>query len=105
MFQQTATPEDLASTAFRPARAGAAPDKAPGATGSPATHDPFLDHYFKRLDPLVAASFTPEQRQAIHSMFGRRRIARHAVEIHRSLPLRLGPHSLFLLVPPQPSTL
>src|SRR3546814_18697376 len=30
MFQQTAIPEDLASTAFRPASAGAAPDKAPG---------------------------------------------------------------------------
>ncbi|HEY9549687.1 MAG TPA: hypothetical protein VIR45_09315 [Kiloniellaceae bacterium] len=98
MFQQTATPEDLASTAFRPARAGAAPDKAPGATGSPATHDPFLDHYFKRVDPRVAASFTPEQCEAIKSMFGGRGIARHAVEIRRSLPIGRGRYYLVLLL-------
>ncbi len=50
----------------------------------------FLDHYFKRLDPEVAASFSDEQKRAIHTMFGGRGITRHAVEIRRSLPLPGG---------------
>lgn len=50
----------------------------------------FLDHYLKRLDPEVAASFTETQRQAIHTMFGGRGITRHAVEVRRSLPLPGG---------------
>src|SRR3546814_20964975 len=104
MFQQTATPEDLASTAFRPARAGAAPDKAPGAAGAPATHDPFLAHYFKRVDPRVAASFTPEQCEAIKSMFGARGIARPAVANRRSLPIGRGRYSLVLLLVREPRT-
>ncbi|MDH3594482.1 MAG: hypothetical protein OEU09_00805 [Rhodospirillales bacterium] len=47
--------------------------------------DGFLDHYFKRIDPQVAASFTPAQQQAIKTMFGTRGINRHAVDIRRGL--------------------
>jgi hypothetical protein len=47
--------------------------------------DGFLDHYFKRIDPQVAATFTPVQQQAIKTMFGARGINRHAVDIRRGL--------------------
>lgn len=47
--------------------------------------DPFLDHYFRRIDPDVAASFTDEQRRAIKVMFGARGVMRHAVDIRRSI--------------------
>lgn len=48
--------------------------------------DPFFEHYFKRIDPRVAASFTEEQRQAIRSMFdGRMAAHQHAVDLRRSL--------------------
>ena len=48
--------------------------------------DAFLDHYFKRIDPAVARSFTAEQRDAIKSILGARGMAKHAVEIRRSVP-------------------
>lgn len=51
-----------------------------------ADSDPFTEHYFQRLDPEVAASFTPEQRDAIRVMFGARGIARHGIELRRSIP-------------------
>ena len=50
----------------------------------------FLVHYFKRLDPEVAESFSEEQKRAIWTMFGGRGIAKHAVEFRRSLPLPCG---------------
>lgn len=92
MFQQSATPEDLLSSPAHPASADRAPDSP--ATGS----DPFLDHYFKRIDPRIAASFSPEQREAIKAMFGARGIARHAVEVRRSLPIGRGRYYLVLLL-------
>ena len=49
-----------------------------------------LEHYFKRLDPEVAASFTEAQREAIQTMFGARELAKHAVELRRSVPLPGG---------------
>ncbi len=49
-----------------------------------------VDHYFKRLDPEVAASFTEAQREAIQTMFGARELAKHAVELRRSVPLPGG---------------
>lgn len=49
--------------------------------------DAVLDHYLKRVDPEVAASFTDEQRAAIKTMLGARGIAKHWVEVRRSLPL------------------
>jgi hypothetical protein len=45
----------------------------------------FLDHYFKRIDPQMAASFTPAQQQAIKTMFGARGTNRHAIDIRRGL--------------------
>lgn len=48
--------------------------------------DEVLKHYLRRVDPEVADSFTPEQREAIKTMLGNRGIARHAVEIRHSLP-------------------
>ncbi len=50
----------------------------------------FLDHYFRRLAPEVAASFSAEQRAAIATMFGARGTARHAVEVRRSVPVPGG---------------
>ncbi len=50
----------------------------------------FLEHYFRRLDPEVAASFSAEQRAAMATMFGARGIARHAVEVRRSVPFPGG---------------
>ena len=50
----------------------------------------FLDHYFKRLDPEVAESFSEEQKRAIWTMFGGRGLTHHAVEFRRSLPLPGG---------------
>lgn len=61
-----------------------------------ANADPFIEHYFKRLDPQIAASFTPEQRDAIRVMFGARGIAQHAVELRRSIPF-LGGRRFYLV--------
>jgi len=54
------------------------------------TDQVFLDHYLKRLDPEVADSFSEVQKQAIWTLFGGRGIAKHAVELRRSLPLPGG---------------
>ena len=94
MFQQSATPEDLTSSPAHPAAdsAPAAPDNAADA------RDPFLDHYFKRIDPQIAASFNADQREAIKTMFGARGIAKHSVEVRRSLPIGRGRFYLVLLL-------
>ncbi len=55
-----------------------------------ATDQAFLDHYFKRLDPEVADSFSEQQKHAIWTLFGGRGIAKHAVELRRALPLPGG---------------
>ena len=55
----------------------------------------FLNHYLKRLNPEVAASFTPEQRDAIMIMFGAREIASHSIEVRRSIPF--GRRRLYLV--------
>ncbi|MEE8505703.1 MAG: hypothetical protein V3S40_05700 [Kiloniellales bacterium] len=71
---------------------------AQGSAHGQSSHDAFLNHYFKRLDPEVAASFTAEQREAIKIMFGSRGIAKHAVEVRRSVPFgRLRFYVVFLL--------
>lgn len=49
--------------------------------------DDFLAHYFRRIDPAVAASFTKEQRHAIRTMFGDRGATRHAVDVRCTFPL------------------
>ena len=86
MFQQSVASQDLASTPAHttpahPADSAAVPEQAAAA------RDPFIDHYFKRIDPAVAASFTEEQCEAIKMMFGARGIAKHALEVRRSLPI------------------
>lgn len=75
-----------------PAKAGERPASAPAhkaqrARARDASDEAFFEHYFRRLDPEVAASFSAEQRQAIWAMFGARGIAKHAVELRRSVPL------------------
>ena len=64
--------------------------KARRAEARNASDQAFLDHYFRRLAPEVAASFSAEQRDAIVAMFGARRIVRHAVEVRRSVPFPGG---------------
>ena len=54
------------------------------------TDQAFLDHYFKRLDPELANSFSEEQKRAIWTPFGGRGTAKHAVELRRALPLPGG---------------
>ena len=81
----------------QPAKAGAGPAaiairKARRAEARNASERAFLDHYFQRLAPEVAASFTAEQRAAITTMFGARGVAKHAVEVRRSVPLPGGRH-------------
>ncbi len=66
-----------------PGGSGELPSSRHRAAASP--DDGFLDHYFKRIEPQVATSFTPTQQQAIKTMFGTRGINRHAVDIRRSL--------------------
>ncbi len=69
-----------------------------GSAHGQSSHDVFLDHYFKRLDPEVAANFTAEQCEAIKIMFGSRGIAKHAVEVRGSVPFgRLRFYVVFLL--------
>ncbi len=85
----------------QPAKAGARPAsisarKARRAEARNASDRAFLDHYFRRLAPEVAASFTAEQRDAIATMFGARGITRHAVEVRRSIPF-LGGWRLYLV--------
>ena len=79
----------------QPAKAGAgsaaiSARKARRAEARNASERAFLDHYFQRLAPEVAASFTAEQRAAIATMFGARGVARHAVEVRRSVPFPGG---------------
>lgn len=49
--------------------------------------DAALDHYLKRLDPDVAASFNEEQRDALKTLLVGRGVARHLVEMRRSVPI------------------
>jgi hypothetical protein len=60
-----------------------------GAARRPA-EQAFLDHYLGRLDPELADSFSEQQRRAIWTLFGGRGIAKHAVDLRRSLPLPGG---------------
>ncbi len=46
----------------------------------------FLTHYFRRIDPKIADSFTEEQRSAIKTMFSNRDVAtQHSLEVRRTL--------------------
>lgn len=61
----------------------------------------FLNHYLKRLNPEVATSFTPEQRDAIMIMFGAREIANHSIEVRRSIPFGRRRFYLIFLMGPE----
>ena len=61
----------------------------------------FLSHYFKRLSPEVAASFTEEQRDAIMIMFGAREITNHTIEIRHSIPFARRRFYLIFLMGPE----
>lgn len=96
MFQQSATQDDVQSSSLNAAGSAAgALDKAPLQS---AARDPFIDHYFKRIDPRVAATFSADQCEAIKTMFGARGIAKHSVEVRRSLPIGRGRYYLVLLI-------
>ncbi len=47
--------------------------------------DTFLAHYFKRIDPAVAESFTLDQRRAMVRMFATRWSEKHPVNVRKSL--------------------
>jgi len=61
----------------------------------------FLNHYFQRLSPEVAATFTQEQRDAITIMFGARGVANHSIEIRRSIPFGRRRFYLVFLMGPE----
>ncbi|WP_422369146.1 hypothetical protein [Pelagibius sp.] len=108
MFQQFASPEDLnretlaCKTTARETKHQAATVTARQsrqAESQPADQrDPFIEHYFKRIDPKMAASFSEEQCAAIKQMFGARGIAKHAVELRRSIPIGRRRFYLVLLM-------
>ena len=68
--------------------------EARGTSTTPATaperqHDPddvVLDHYLQRLDRGIAETFTEDQREAVKILLGIRGIARHTIELRRSVP-------------------
>ncbi len=70
-----------------PANSHSLPTTAPSRRDARLSDDEFLAHYFRRLDPAVAASFTKEQRHAIRTMFGDRGATRHAVDVRCTFPL------------------
>ena len=49
--------------------------------------DIFLDHYLRRIDPQVAASFTEPQIAAIKQMLGARAAGPHALDFRPTLTL------------------
>jgi plasmid stabilization system protein ParE len=54
-----------------------------------------LAYHFRRIDPKVAVSFTRDQRNALRSILAMRKIARHAIEVRRTM--RVGRHRYYLL--------
>ncbi len=90
------------AAAARSAMAGDLPGPAETALERPRRNaktgaDDFFDHYFKRIDPQVAASFTPTQRQAMKTMFGARGFNHHAVDIRRGITIGASRFYMILL--------
>lgn len=75
-FQTTANPSTTNLSTTHPAR-----------RSQRISDDEFLAHYFRRIDPAVAASFTKDQRHALRLMFGDRGATRHAVDMRCTFPL------------------
>ena len=78
-FQPSRVPLPSLSGSERAGRYRSRPRHAPSS-------DEVLQHYLKRVDPEVAESFTSAQRDAIKVMLGTREVARHFVEVRRSVP-------------------
>lgn len=64
----------------------------------------FLNHYFKRVSPELAASFSEAQRDAIMTMFGAREITNHTVEVRHSIPFGRRRFYLIFLMGPERRT-
>ncbi len=90
MVEQYAASQDLRSNAVR--------EPSTSTDQQTPQRDPFIEHYFKRIDPRLAASFTAEQCAAIKEMFGARGVAKHAVELRRSVPIGRQRYYLVLLL-------
>ena len=60
--------------------------------------DTLLDHYFKRIDPKVAASFSAPQRQALRTILGMRGPSNHTIELRRSIAMGRSRYYLVLLI-------
>lgn len=90
MVEQYAASQGLQSTAAR--------EPSTSTDQQAPQRDPFIEHYFKRIDPRMAASFTAEQCAAIKEMFGARGVAKHAVELRRSVPIGRQRYYLVLLL-------
>lgn len=90
MFQPYASSEDFDGTS--PGKPSAQVDQ------EAAQRDPFIAHYFKRIDPSLAASFNADQCAAIKEMFGARGVAKHALEVRRSVPIGRRRYYLVLLM-------
>jgi len=60
--------------------------------------DTLLDHYFKRIDPKVAASFTAPQRQALRTILGMRGLSSHAIEVRRNIAIGRSRYYLVFLL-------
>ena len=90
MVEQYTASQDLQSNAVR--------EPSTSTDQQAPQRDPFIEHYFKRIDPRLAASFTAEQCAAIKEMFGARGVAKHAVEVRRSVPVGRQRYYLVLLL-------
>lgn len=89
-------PVDMTDLQFREGMVGRYPgSRAQAARQAAPTGEEVLAHYFKRIDPDVAASFTREQREALKTMLGARGIAHHSLEVRRRL--RLGKRRFYLV--------
>jgi hypothetical protein len=87
-LEAAAAPAALTETARPTAVPSASPATVPHRPrASRLSDDDFLAHYFRRIDPAVAASFTKEQRRAIRTMFGDRGATRHAIDVRCTFPL------------------
>ncbi|WP_341526893.1 hypothetical protein WKK05_30865 [Nostoc sp. UHCC 0302] len=48
--------------------------------------DPFIQHFFARIPPQTAATFTHTQLAELKKVFGNRAVNRHAVDVRLSIP-------------------
>jgi hypothetical protein len=65
----------------------------------PLPHDtnPFIARFLARLPRELAASFSPEQLEAVQCVFGMRYAMEHAIDMRRTLRLPWGRYYIVLL--------